>query len=422
MEILGAVASAITLAALFKHAVEAFEIIDLYHNQDDDFKTLQLQLQMEQCRLYVWGENMGLTDSSRPNLLEGWRFEYLVVQLLHHIVRLFNDAYVIRERYGCQNVAGELAARPARTSRTIRAEFNNFKIRTGRAEIAQADVFRKTRWAIRDRKKFTLLIREVRCLITNLEDVTRELSNTARQGQSIRTRIRPIEDTDTLNETTRACETSHPGIAAAASFQADYISMSSGRLRDISDWQAHIPTDEYQDMSLGSLENLTITELKHSIIQLMQDQATQSRQISVLTTALDRPRSATQTTVILGFNAGSLKLSTIAFIICLPMIFLAGFSFGRMSVGCLTEPAIATSILRSSTITPRQGTDGPASVRPLVSPPAVSPIVRRQLQSVFHGSAGYPCFHAPSPKRASPQTGFFKGPETGLTYLLDLGT
>ncbi|KAI1073805.1 prion-inhibition and propagation-domain-containing protein [Whalleya microplaca] len=311
MEVLGAVASAITLVSLFKHAVEAFKLIDLYQKQDGDFKKLQLQLQMEQCRLYVWGETMGLTDSSRPNLLEDWRFQHLVTQSLHHILHLFDDAYIIRERYGCQNVVRGLTGRQveggprSRTSRIIRAEFDNFKIRTARTEITQATVFRKTRWVISDRKKLMLLISEVQSLITSLEDVTKELFSTANAEQSIQARIRRIGDTDALNDITAACETSHPEIAAAASTQADCISMSSGRLRDISEWQTHVVDDECQEMSVESLESLNITELKHLISQLMQDQATQSRQIAALTSALRQTRYATQTTVMLGVLARS---------------------------------------------------------------------------------------------------------------------
>lgn len=54
-EVLGAVASGITLAALFKACIDAFELIQVGRHQDVDYRKLKLRLNVERCRLFVWG-------------------------------------------------------------------------------------------------------------------------------------------------------------------------------------------------------------------------------------------------------------------------------------------------------------------------------------------------------------------------------
>ena len=72
-ELIGTVASSVTLVALFKAGLEAFDLIQTARHQDLDLKKLTLKLNIEKCRLYLWGETMGLTAAgvaSQPSPLE----------------------------------------------------------------------------------------------------------------------------------------------------------------------------------------------------------------------------------------------------------------------------------------------------------------------------------------------------------------
>ena len=72
-EVLGAVASGLTVAGLFRVCIEAFDLIQKARNQDTDLEKLILKLNIERCRLYVWGEALGLTvpqDSRQARPLE----------------------------------------------------------------------------------------------------------------------------------------------------------------------------------------------------------------------------------------------------------------------------------------------------------------------------------------------------------------
>ena len=65
-EVVGTVASAVTLASLFKLCLEVFDTIQATRNQRLEFKKLVLKFNIEKCRLYVWGQAMGLTSAGEP--------------------------------------------------------------------------------------------------------------------------------------------------------------------------------------------------------------------------------------------------------------------------------------------------------------------------------------------------------------------
>jgi hypothetical protein len=100
-EVLGSVASGITLAALFKLGIEAFDLIQTFHNQALDLQKLTLRLNIEKCRLYTWGEAMGLTapadNGRRP--LESFDFKTLVQETLELLLRLFSDTSTVAEKF-----------------------------------------------------------------------------------------------------------------------------------------------------------------------------------------------------------------------------------------------------------------------------------------------------------------------------------
>jgi hypothetical protein len=121
-------------------------------------------------------------------------------------------------------------------------------------------------WAIRDRKKFLILVSDIRCLVDSLEKITSDLSSTARLEEVLRMRINGITNADTLLGIAKVWKDSHPRVASAASTRADSISMSSGKYEVISQWQNSVDSEASGDTLIGDVEDLTITELKHSFI------------------------------------------------------------------------------------------------------------------------------------------------------------
>ena len=125
---------------------------------------------------------------------------------------------------------------------------------------------KKTKWFIRDRKKFLVLVSELRSLIDSLENITNDLSTKARLEEFLRIRINGIANVDTLLGIASVWKDSHPRVASAASTKADSISTTSERYESISIWQTAVDSEASGDDIIADVEDLTITELKHSVI------------------------------------------------------------------------------------------------------------------------------------------------------------
>ena len=50
-EIIGVVASGVTLAGLFASCIEVFSVIEMHRNADEEHVILSTRLKIEQCRL-----------------------------------------------------------------------------------------------------------------------------------------------------------------------------------------------------------------------------------------------------------------------------------------------------------------------------------------------------------------------------------
>ncbi|KAI0150574.1 prion-inhibition and propagation-domain-containing protein [Xylariaceae sp. FL1272] len=320
MEFLGAVASGITLVALFKHTFDVLDLIHLYQTQDEDFNNLQLEFKLEKCRLYNWGVALKLTDAANKTPLRGWHSEMIVIECLERIIRLFNDAGKLREKYGCSEISPtelrRIEQQPMynKTTGNIAAAFDNFKIRASRSVKQPPLPLRKTKWIIRDRKKYLILVQEIRTLIDSLEKITEELTSVVKLESMLQARVNLIPNIDTLLMIANVWKESHPRVSSAASTQAEGLSMSSGKVQDISDWQTLVGSEDAADISTANLEEMTITELKHLVLRSNQelDQLRNSLSGDIQRLA-DRSRT----------ESNGLKVITAFTLIFLPVTFIA---------------------------------------------------------------------------------------------------
>ena len=105
-EVIGTIASALTIAALFKTCIEAFDLVRASQRQESELRKLSLRLNIEKCRLYTWGEAMGLTrPQGTTNLrpLDSHEFcNDVVKEALRTIIDLFHDSQKIKDNYGCR--------------------------------------------------------------------------------------------------------------------------------------------------------------------------------------------------------------------------------------------------------------------------------------------------------------------------------
>ena len=107
VEVVGAIASAVTLAGLFKLCIEVFDIVRTSKNQGIDLQKLNLKLNIEKCRLWTWGQAMGLTQNPAPDSpqpLDQCQFISVVEESLGFILALFNDSQALSTKYGCRKL------------------------------------------------------------------------------------------------------------------------------------------------------------------------------------------------------------------------------------------------------------------------------------------------------------------------------
>lgn len=186
-EVLSAVASGLTVAGLFKVCIKAFDLIQNARNQDTDLEKLILKLNIERCRLYVWGEALGLTvpqDLRRARPLETSQFYGLVCDTLQAILATFRDSHKMKEQYGCKKMQIEnKRKRPLPQTgcsdpvKNLATTFSNFNIAETPIDKARnlalqtrwGKLTSQTRWVIHDRKKFSDLVKEAKTLIDGLQ-------------------------------------------------------------------------------------------------------------------------------------------------------------------------------------------------------------------------------------------------------------
>ena len=268
-EVLGVVASGVTLAALFKTCVDAFELVQVARHQETDFHKLRLRLQIERCRLFTWGEAMGLVESDaldRP--IDRSRFPEVIREILQVMLNLFEDSHKIRDKYGCQEFKCEDSAiwHPTGTNNLLAM---SSKLANRRTVFRGSKVSQTITWMIQDRKKFGLLIEEINDLMNSLQGLTSPIAPVQEQTSVVRGNVTSIRHPETLSMIAEVCARDHPEIASAASDKAETLTFASEQHRDVAVWAQGVLADstEAQETQLD-VESLTLTELKHKILEL----------------------------------------------------------------------------------------------------------------------------------------------------------
>ena len=276
-EILGAVASSMTLAALFKTCIEAFDLIQTSRHQEGDFKKLKLRLNIEKCRLYIWGDLMGLTntsDAQQDRPIDGVRFPEVVRDILETVFELFDDSLKIKEKYGCRQANSDdtLDSDQNGPVRSLAASFSNFAIRPS-PYPQPSRIIQKFIWVIHDRKKFGILVAEIKDLVDSLQGITTPSVPIARQQRKIKERIIDIHDAETLSLIAEVCSEDHPDITDVASAKADTISLASTHQRHMAAWIEDVQgAQAEQDPRMSpDIESLTVAELKQKLLEVLHE-------------------------------------------------------------------------------------------------------------------------------------------------------
>lgn len=275
-EIMGTVASALTLAGLFKLCIESFDVIHTVQTQGTDLQKLSLKLRIEKCRLYTWGKTMGLTADTtiKKSPLDLCAYSELVYETMTLILDMFEDSGEMQNRYGCAGMDASQLGPDGHKSvfQQLSASFNNFSVESTSGDRAKSSFIKKTQWVIHDRKRFETPIYDAKSYIDSLQDVTKNLqSHSIQDHKDIMTMgVRRINDTRALEWLS---EVDYPELSDAATSEAERITQASIS-NDNQDQRTinGVMSDNDGDsdgVSLKSiitnLEDMTVTELKYEL-------------------------------------------------------------------------------------------------------------------------------------------------------------
>ncbi|KAF3388972.1 hypothetical protein F1880_004239 [Penicillium rolfsii] len=272
-EIVGTIASALTLAGLFKLCIESFDVIHTLQTQGTDLQKLSLKLRIEKCRLYTWGQAMGLTaeTTTKQRPIDLCTYSDLIHETMTLILAIFDDSEKMQDRYGCAGVkASQLGLEgPESVIQQLSASFNNFAVKSTPADRAKSSLRRKTHWVIRDRKKFETLICDAKAYIDSLQEITKNLQvHTSQHQQDMMTSgIRRINNTRALEWLSEVCEIDYPELSDAATSKAETITQLSIAGNDLLVQGTNSENDDDSDAFsvITSLEDMTVTELKYEL-------------------------------------------------------------------------------------------------------------------------------------------------------------
>lgn len=204
-EVIGAIASGITLAALLRTCLDAFDIIYAAKNHDKDLKRLVLKLNIEKCKLRTWGLSLGLLSvDTSPMLTESDSFHGIVCETLEEILSLFGDAGRLKARYGCIRSSARGDADAVATELVSLTTAMHLDDSTPSLSSIQK-LFSRTRWAVKDRKKFMLFIGEIQYLVRSLREITEPIVPLQKQEQFVAEVVERVNDVETLEALSEAC-------------------------------------------------------------------------------------------------------------------------------------------------------------------------------------------------------------------------
>ncbi|KAH6626043.1 prion-inhibition and propagation-domain-containing protein [Chaetomium sp. MPI-SDFR-AT-0129] len=256
------------VAALWQTAVTIYELVDSSRQYGMDYEILNVKFEVERVRLVCWGDAVGLkslvvsrdsnqqppqsslagagdTHASKegPNprpdpRLNREDIRTAVIRLLSCIQHAFEDTSRLQDRYGLQPSGGTDAAivlqseeatnlPPSQTQRILHGVFKrayeNLR-RVARDRQRDTPLTRRTVWAVRDRKKFMVLVAELRGFNDSLESLFPDAQ--ARAAEAMRSDIDAAVGIRELALLQQATAGEHEVLSECVSIRLDELGVS----------------------------------------------------------------------------------------------------------------------------------------------------------------------------------------------------
>jgi len=254
-EALGLAFGAVSLASLFQACVQCYEYIDRGKTCGRDLAILMTRLEIEKIRLSMWGESVDVFRASegmsgvfeRPQVRDA---VYNVLNCIHMVSlqsrflqwsdrpKVFTDVQELRSRYGL-NPSVEENERPAGSEdlsniRPVRFQTSLFRFRNPLARGQESSgMLNHMTWAVKDWKKFTLMVDDLLSFNNGLEAITNCTQARERRPRLIETALESLQpDLSNLRLVQEAATGSNDTWAEAANsiIERSEVGTTAGRI------------------------------------------------------------------------------------------------------------------------------------------------------------------------------------------------
>ncbi|KAI4280203.1 MAG: hypothetical protein L6R35_005954 [Caloplaca aegaea] len=236
---------AVALISLLTTCVECFEYIDAATTCGRDLELLTTKFAIEKARLLIWGDSVGIssTNTIGNNKVESPYVRPIVEQILNCIRMLFEDTNALTAHYGLEPTHDDALAinRPSASAGSpglrlrLKVSYIQFKSRVERRHN-QTSTTKKTKWAIRDKHKFSSLVEEIHQFIDGLEAVTSSVEMVTKRAALVREELSTVEDPEDLRLIAEASVGSNQQWSDAASVALGASVCGTSDCKRIRDW------------------------------------------------------------------------------------------------------------------------------------------------------------------------------------------
>ena len=261
METAGLTIGAIALASLFTECIECLDSIELARSSEKGLKTQVCKLSIIKRQFMVWGESIGLLspDQGRDDVLDQVQGRREIEDVLQQVSTLLQDAEKLKTKYGVEvDTADDRQSHCIEVSRSRKDIFKRNPIVGFISRLAahqrRSTIITKTRWAIRDSKKFEGLVKDLDWFVTKLITIDVSHETHIRREMATREEVESIVDLSTLTIMEQTCRGPSRSWAAAARIQSEYLSSHGSvveRNQRIRDWNAHLESTESDSQSMS---------------------------------------------------------------------------------------------------------------------------------------------------------------------------
>ncbi|MCJ1295195.1 hypothetical protein MMC34_006757 [Xylographa carneopallida] len=205
MEVTGLAVGVVALASLFTTCVECWDYVGAARSHGRDYELLATRLEVEKTRFLIWGDTVGLLKPGRNGCdvdLESPMVKEAIERCLTCIQSIFTDSKALSSRYGLleKDLPDFKINRVSLSSNQFlkfKASYKQFQARVKGVQ-QKTDFLGKTRWAIHDRTKFSILVDDLRGFIDSLKDITNSITTRTLQQRVIAEELESLPDINIL--------------------------------------------------------------------------------------------------------------------------------------------------------------------------------------------------------------------------------